>query len=70
MSELESIVSEKSQHGRARSVEGECAAKAEPTPEVISAAEALKMEGNALLAGERVLTRILETTGNRLHLSV
>lgn len=54
MSELESKVAESSEDVVAPAAEGEIAAKAEPTPETISAAEALKLEGNALLAGERV----------------
>lgn len=69
MSERESKASEKIEDTRAPSVEGEGAAKAEPTPEAISAAEALKTEGNALLAGERMFLRTLETTGNRMRLS-
>jgi len=46
MSELESKVAESSGDAVAPS-SGD-----EPSPETISAAEALKMEGNALLAGE------------------
>lgn len=53
MSELETKVAE---NGGAEVVappaEGAKVLKAEPSAETISAAEALKMEGNALLAGE------------------
>lgn len=52
MSELESKVAESSEDATASPAEGESAVKADPTPETISAAEALKLEGNALLAGE------------------
>lgn len=38
----------------APSADGASALKVEPSAETISAAEALKMEGNALLAGECV----------------
>jgi len=52
MSELPSKVSGNIEDGRVPSSEGGGAVGAEPTPEAVSAAEALKMEGNALLAGE------------------
>lgn len=52
MSELESKVAENSEDATAPPAEGESALEAEPSPETVSAAEALKMEGNALLAGE------------------
>eukprot|EP00903_Cladosiphon_okamuranus_P019453 g17887.t1 len=58
MSELESEVSEKIEDATAPSVEQEGATKAEPTPEAISAAEALKMEGNALLAEDKLMQAV------------
>lgn len=54
MSGLESKVEENGEHAAAAAAPADDAAsamKAEPTPETISAAEALKMEGNALLSG-------------------
>lgn len=67
MSELESKVAESSEDATAPPAEGgEGAARADPTPETISAAEALKMEGNALLAGESVFVCALVAELNRI----
>lgn len=51
MSGLESKVQENGDHADAPPADAASMMKVEPSPETISAAEALKMEGNALLAG-------------------
>lgn len=51
MSGLESKIEENGGDASAPPADSAGAMKAAPTPETIAAAEALKLEGNALLAG-------------------
>eukprot|EP00903_Cladosiphon_okamuranus_P017863 g16439.t1 len=62
MSELESKVAESGEDKMAPAAEGESSVKAEPSPENISAAEALKLEGNALLAESKLVQAVAKYT--------